>query len=192
MSTDTTETTKPERRRRRTSLTMQPQFQAQMRSWRADARPWLRGKVDEFLASRIKDDQDFTSGDVLNFLDDQTDQPPGYSMLAQVYSSRYNVVRTALESMVKEGVLDHKETVNIRGVKSVGYVKHQEGAPIVEAPPPRRARGTSPTSSPAQQFSVVVDADANKDAIEARVQAFLEQHVDLLGSGFRGLLLSRK
>ncbi len=209
---ETTTDSVPRRRRRASSLLPLGE-QLEARELRHAARSWIRSQIEEFVKTRVKTGQNFTTADVLAFVDDQAgmdqespewekraaEAPRGYAGAHNLYPSRYNTIRTILESMHKDGLLVHTDTVNVRGITAVGYTLPVSEDTKPATPRRRRARATHdeqvtivPPAKIQQQYSVIIDTDGSKDAIREYLESCVAAKPELFEQGFRGMLLSRK
>lgn len=97
--------------------------------WDAQARQWAR-ECSIQIFSAAQESPDLTAGDVVVELDRRSDIPVGYAQYIQpqLYDNRYQMVRTVLEQLGREGFLNVGTTVNARGRKDVKCFRR--------APPP--------------------------------------------------------
>lgn len=110
--------------------------------WDAAARSWIRERALRLFGERDGVAVDITAGDVVIELDRAEDVPVGYARYieAPLYDRRYQMVRTELERMERDGLLEAGTTVNARGREDVRcYRRREQPEWRVEIDPPNPA-----------------------------------------------------
>lgn len=97
-----------------------PSYSERAAEWDGAARSWIRDAAVQVFAGASQH-ADITAGDVVIALDRRPDLPTGYARYIEpaFYDRRYQMVRTELERMLRDGVLEAGTTVNARGREGV-------------------------------------------------------------------------
>lgn len=140
-----------------------PRMAEKMAAWDAETRTWIREQAMTVF-NEAEPTADITAGDVLARLDRMDNMPVGFARYIEpeLYDRRYQMVRTQLERMEREGHLEMGTTVNARGREDVRCYRR---APYA-----------------AWRVEVEPDVPAAREALEAclRQCRHLLKHVDVV------------